>query len=138
MRYTEEQKAHIAQTIRDVGSLNGARRALAGQPGFGANGPSLVTLRKIHRTKRIRRLNNKGGRPVVYTDEQREHMAKLAAVYGIGGPTGTIAILAANNRTILGQKRDRRIFPHPVKVSQPTITAAACDYGYEVGTGRRY
>lgn len=134
--YTPQVTSVIERVIRQTKCLREARRVLAGQYDgpWGDNGPSIKKMREVHRSmNNPPKLNNLGGRPTTYTEEQRAEMARLAGLYGVTGSTGAMAILSADNRTMLSRKRNKKIFPHPVSVSQPTITEAAQTYEVAVG-----
>lgn len=120
----------VESAIRRLRSLRGAQRELAQKEGpWSENGPSIKTLRAIHRAMQPPvELNDVGGAPRTYTVQQRKEMARLAHLFGVTGDGGAVAIISASNRTSLGKLKNREAFPKPTEVSIPTITEAAKDY----------
>lgn len=129
--YTPQVTRIIGSVIRRTKCLREARRILAEEYDgpWGENGPSIKKMREVHRgMSNPPKLTNKGGRPATYTEEQRAEMARLAGRYGITGETGAMAILAAPYQAVLSNRRNKKIFPHPVQISQPTIAEAGQIY----------
>ena len=119
----------VESSIRRLKSLRAAQRELAEKQGdkwpWSENGPSIKTLRTIHRamTPKVV-LENQGGAPRTYTDKQRREMARLGFQFGITGDSGAVAILRAANRLGLSNRRNKEIFPKPTTISPPTVAEA--------------
>ena len=129
--YTPQTVRVIEGVLRRTRCLRETQRILAKDYDgpWGVDGPSIKKMREIHRSmKDAPELNNEGGRPSTYTDEQKYEMARLASLYGITGASGAMAIIAAKNQSLLSTKRNKKIFPKPVHVSQPTISNAYQSY----------
>lgn len=133
--YTAQVTRVVEGVIRRTRCLRQARRELGEQyeGPWSEDGPSIKTMRRIHREMiNPPELEDKGGHPPYYSEEQRAEMARLAGRYGVTGNTGAMAILRARNGTRLAGLRKAKIFPKPVQVSQPTISEAAKLYDVKV------
>lgn len=112
---TYSEKQEIAQAIRTHGALRPARRALAGKVGASPDGPSIKTMRVIHREMCPDVvLSNRGGRPSTYTQAQRLEIGRLMSVWQL---ESVLTILAHPDN----QHHNKRILPGAVHITPPTL-----------------
>ncbi len=74
-----------------------------------------------------------GGRPPVYTNRVRRHIATLIRRHGL---TGAMRRLNADNNDDLACERNNKIVPEPLGISMPTLSKIKREFGLVVKQGR--
>lgn len=128
---SQQDKSEIEAAIRKHRSLRGARRALAGKVGESPDGPSIKTLRRIHRamTPPVV-LTNVGGRPPTYTKTQRLEMGRLMNSWELHD---VLDILSQPNHNL----HNIKILPGVIHVTPPTLYKCLDEYRQSLVRRRR-
>ena len=125
------ETVEIEEAIRQHRSLRGARRALAGKVGNSPDGPSIKTLRRIHRAMVPSvELTDQGGRPPTFTVAQRLEMGRLMNVWDLQ----TVLDILAKPRH---QLHNNQILPGVINITPPTLYKCLEEYKQSLTKRRR-